>query len=179
MIKKSVALVIVFSFLLYGCGYKTASLLPEGIKTIFVSNFENKIDPAREISDRRSNYSYWPGLETSITRAVIDGFIFDRHLEVQRENNSDLILKGTLIDFRQTPLSYSGDDTVDEFRVEVFVDLELYDQHTGQNMWMENGFMGQSSYSITGPNEKTEAQAVKNAVDDLAQRIVERTVEAW
>jgi hypothetical protein len=63
--------------------------------------------------------------------------------------------------------------------MEIFVNLELYNKKTEKNMWVENGFMGQSSYSVTGPNSKTEAQAVKDAVADLSQRIVERIVEAW
>ena len=162
-----------------GCGYTTSSLLPAGLDSVYVENFTNKIDPTKEISDRRVSYTYRPGLETDITRAVIDGFIYDRHLELENENNAALTLKGELKDFRQYPLSYDKGDNVEEFRIEIIVDIELYDNKTGKKMWQENGFTGQSSYDVSGPNAKTESDAVKSAVKDLAQRIVERTVEAW
>ncbi|MFH1878736.1 MAG: LPS assembly lipoprotein LptE [Candidatus Omnitrophota bacterium] len=162
-----------------GCGYTASSLLPEGMDSIHVNSFVNKIDPAREVSDKRASYSYQPGLETDITRAVIDGFIFDRHLTIEREESSALLLKGTLTDFRLLPLSYDKNDNVVEFRIEIFVNLELYNNRTNELMWRENSFMGQSTYNISGPNMKTESEAIRDAVKDLSLRIVERTVEAW
>jgi len=175
-------LFLVLSFFLItagGCGYTSASLLPPELDSIHVDNFVNKIDPAGEVSDRRSGYSYRPGLENDITRAVIDGYIFDGNLGIRTADKAVLLLKGTLTDFRKFPLSYDNADNVEEFRIELSVDIELLNNSTGKLMWRENGFTGQSSYTVTGPNAKTEATALTEAVNDLAQRIVERTIEAW
>jgi len=161
-----------------GCGYTSVSLLPSELDSIHVENFTNKIDPARQVSDKRASYSYWPGLETDITNAVINQFVLDKNLDVKSESKAALLLKGSLTDFRQYPLSYSGEN-VEEFRVEVFVDMELYNNLTGELMWKEAHFMGESTYTISGPNAKTESQAVHAAVKDLAPRIVERTVDVW
>lgn len=169
----------IFVLMVSGCGYTTASLLPPELDSIHVDNFVNKIDPSKEVSDRRSSYSYRPGLEIDITRAVIDRFIFDRRLEIKKEDAATLLLSGDLTDFRQSPLSYGSGDSVEEFRIELVVDVELYDALKGDLLWVENGFMGQTSYTVVGPNSKTETEALKDAVKDLAQRIVERTVEAW
>ncbi|MCK4852576.1 MAG: hypothetical protein KAS86_05605, partial [Candidatus Omnitrophica bacterium] len=79
---------MVLCFVACGCGYTASSLLPDGMDSIHVNNFVNEIDPTREISDKRSGYSYSPGVENEITRAVIDGFIFDRQLDVDTENNA-------------------------------------------------------------------------------------------
>jgi hypothetical protein len=162
-----------------GCGYTTSSLLPPGLDSIHVENFVNKIDPAKEVSDKRSSYSYWPGLETDITRATIDGFIFDRHLDIEGEKKAKMLLEGELTSFRQYPLSYDKNDNVEEFRIEILVNIKLYDNLNGSPMWEERSFMGETTYTITGPNAKTESEAVRAAVKDLAQRIVERVVEAW
>lgn len=162
-----------------GCGYSSSALLPPELDSIHVSNFENMIDPARETSDMRSNYTYWPGLENQLTRGVIDGFIFDRHLAIKPQSKAALTLSGQLTDFRQYPLSYDGGDNVVEYRVEIVVDMELYDNLNDKSMWKEDGFMGWSSYNISGPNTKSLSQAVEAAVDDLSRRIVERVVEAW
>lgn len=170
---------IAISLFFAGCGYTTSSLLPDNLEAVYVQNFTNKISPAAEISNRRTSYSYRPGIENDVTRAVIDAFMFDRNLKVEKEDAASLTLKGTLVDFRQYPLSYSDNDDVEEFRMEVYVDVELYDNSAGKLMWKEERFMGQTSYAVGGPNRKTEAEAQRAAVKDLARRIVERTVNEW
>jgi len=176
---------LAFSFLvictlyILGCGYTTGSLLPPEMDSIRVNNFENKIDPAKEVSDRRMNFFYRPGVETDVTRAVIDAFIFDRHLNIETEKNATLLMKGALVDLKQYPLSYDKGGGIEEYRIEVRVNIELYDNKTGKLLWRENNFMGQSSFNISGPNKQTESVAIKEAVKDLARRIVERTVESW
>jgi hypothetical protein len=174
------AILSILLIFLGGCGYTSASLLPSDVKSIHVTNFSNKIDPAREVSDRRMAYLYRPGLETEITRAAIDGFIFDGYLQIKSRKEADLMLKGELVDLQQYPLSYSaGGGNVEEYRVELMVDLECYDNRSGELMWKEKRFMGQSTYDTSGREAKTEAEGVTLAVKDLARRIVERTVEAW
>ena len=162
-----------------GCGYSSSALLPPGLDSVHVDNFVNGINPTREISNRRNSYSYRPALENDITRAVINGFIFNRHLEIQTKDNAALRLEGTLVDFRQYPLTYSDDYNIEEFRMEVFVDIELYNNTTGQLMWEDKSFMGQTNYYVEGPNKITDSEALKDVVNDLSERIVERTVEAW
>jgi hypothetical protein len=168
-------LVIIFS----GCGYTTSSLLPPDLNSIHVANFANKIDPTKEITDKRAAFFYRPGLETDITRKTIDDFIYDGHLDVKNKKEADLLLEGDLVDLEQYPLSYSKGGDVEEYRVEIFVNLKLFNNRTGKLMWKEDSFMGQSSYDITGPNAKSEGEAINDAVRDLSVRIVERTVEAW
>lgn len=177
--KRTALLMVLICMVTAGCGYTTASLLPADLDSIYIDNFKNEIDFTEEVSSRRPTYSYFPGLETDITRSVIDAFIFDNNLEVKGEDVSTLMLKGALVDFRQLPLSYDKNDNVVEYRLEILVNIELYDERSNEIMWVENKFMGQSSYTISGPNALTQAQAVKKAVKDLATRIVERTVEAW
>ena len=175
----TLVMVVTVMILTAGCGYMTGSLLPPELDSIHVENFINSIDIAQEISDRRSSYSYQPGLEINITRAVIDEFMFDGNLTVKKADEAVLTLEGALIDFRQVPLSYDGDDNVEEFRIELFVEMKLTNNLTKETMWKETNFMGETSYTVTGPHAKTETAALNNAVEDLAQRIVERTVEAW
>ena len=170
----------VFLIVAGGCGYTATTLLPPDIKSIHVANFTNKIDPAKEVSDKRSAFFYRPGMETEITKAVIDEFIFDRHLDIMPPKQSDLLMEGQLVDLQEYPLSYSsGGGSITESRVEVFVDIEVYDNRSGDLLWKENSFMGQFDFDISGPAAIPEAAAIKGAIRDLAKRIVERTVESW
>lgn len=162
-----------------GCGYTTGSLLPAELNSIHVDSFKNKIDPSREVSDKRPNYEYRPGLEVDITNKVINQFLLDKSLAIKSEKDATLLLKGELIDFRHFPLSYDGSENVEQFRMEIYVKLDLYDNKTGKIMWSESSFMGQTDYYINGPYAKTESTAAKDTVEDLAKRIVERTVETW
>ena len=171
---------LIFSLtFLGGCGYTTKSILAPGIKSICIDNFANGIDLSREITDKRADYSYRPGLETDITRGVIDRFLFNGRLDIKSRENADLVLTGKLTDFRQFPLSYDNEENVEEYRIEIFVEVELSDRRDGKLLWKESSFMGQTSYTVSGPHAKSEEEAIKLAVKDLAVRIVERTVEAW
>jgi len=181
MKKKTVntLLVLCFTALACGCGYKSGSLLPAELKTIHIDNFTNEINIAQEVSDKRADYSYWPGMERQITLAVNDRLVYDSDLDVTSSAKADIVLKGALVDFRQYPLSYNDDEQVEERRIEIYVDMELYNNQTQETMWTEKRFMGYSTYDVIGPDAETEQQGINKAVDDLAQRILERVTEAW
>lgn len=170
---------VLFAILLSGCGYTSGTLLPSDQRAIHVENFENRIDTARVVSDRREYYGYRPNLETDIRRALVRRFISDGNLDIVEKNAADLVLEGALTDYRQLPLIYDDDDNIEKLRIRIYVDLKLINNRTGKTIWRETGFMGREDYSLIGPNAQSEHQAVESAVEDLTRRIVERTVEAW
>ena len=165
--------------MLSGCGYTTNSLLPSELDSIHVNNFKNEINTTKEISDKRSNYTYRPGLENDITQQIINKFIFNNNLDIKSESKASMLLEGALVDFTLIPLSYSRDENVEETRIEIFVNMTLHNKLTGKIMWSEKRFMGEYTYALTGPNSMTENTAIPRAVDDLANRVIERVVEAW
>jgi hypothetical protein len=172
-------LVLVFLAIISGCGYTTGSLLPSHIKTISIENFTNKIPITSEISDQNRYKTYRPLLEVDITRAVIDRFIFDGHLRIAPKKDADLILEGELVDFRREPTKYGYGDSIDQYRIAVFVNMQVIDAATGKKMWSEKNFAGSDYYFTTGPQQKSEDAAVTDAINDLARRVVERTIEVW
>ncbi|MDD4957639.1 MAG: LPS assembly lipoprotein LptE [Candidatus Omnitrophica bacterium] len=180
-----VSLFLAQCVLFSGCGYQYGSILPAGQDSIHVDNFENKIGASGDVSDKRASYSYRPGLEIDITKAVIQEFIFDGALKIKSSDNADLILTGELVDFRQYPLSYNEDQEdndrrdVEEFRMQIYADIALSDNKTGKVLWKERSFMGRYSYTVVGPNAESEETAIGKTVKDLADRIVERVVEDW
>lgn len=170
---------IVLLTLMHGCGYTTRSLLPSNFKTIYVESFKNTIKITAEQSDVRMYIGYLPGMEIGLTKAVIDKFISDGNLRIVSEPDADLVMKGTLVDFRKEPLRYDANDNVDEYRIKLIVDLELIDQKTAKTVWREKGFAGETTYRTSGTLTTSENVAMQNAMTDIARRIVERTVEAW
>src|SRR5688572_29552291 len=63
-----------------GCGYTLSSVLPPHIKTIAIPTFANN--------------SVEHGLADDITQALIDGFLADKKLRLERERDADSVLRG-------------------------------------------------------------------------------------
>lgn len=162
-----------------GCGYTCRSLLPPNLKTIYVETFKNDIRVTAEQTNLRMYRGYRPGMELELTKAVIDRYLFDGNLKITTEDKANLILRSELIDFKRDPLRYDANDNVEEYRIKLIVNLDLIDGKSGVIMWSERGFAGETTYRTSGALSKSEDAAVKDAIQDLARRIVERTVEAW
>ncbi len=172
-------ILFIFLFFISGCGYTTHSLLPAEFKSIHVDDFVNKINITQEQTDERMYRGYRPGLERDITVAAIDKFLFDGNLKVANIQEADLILDGELIDFRKEGIRYDANNNVEEYRIALVVNIELKDAKTDKIIWTEKAFSGESTYRTGGSLAVSEDTAVRQATQDLARRIVERTVEAW
>ena len=158
-----------------GCGYTVSSTLPPRLKTIHVQSFKNAID----FSEASKRNLYFPMLEVDIKNAITDQFLFNGRLKIMEEEGADLVLKGELKSYNRHALRYTDDNDVQEYRVQITVSLELWDQEKEKNMWAEPSFSGQATFFLTGSQATTEEAAVQEAIEDLARRIVERTVEYW
>ncbi|MDD5059506.1 MAG: LptE family protein [Candidatus Omnitrophica bacterium] len=180
-------LILMFCFLpafLSGCGYTTKSMLTGKYSTIYVNPFLNKVDVTQESYAANKYRIYRPMLETDITRRVINRYLFDGNLKPKKEGQADLVLKGELIEYRKDPLSYTSDNNeIAEYRINIYVNISLWDVKEDKLLWQENNFNGNYSYftSFATGNviQVPEETAVNNAIEDLARRIVERTVEQW
>jgi hypothetical protein len=170
---------VLFSAVLTGCGYSTGSLLPPRLRTIYVDNFKNKIDIGKEVTESARYTLYRPGLENEVTDAIVERFVFDGNLKIAPEDEADLTLKGNLLDYRQDALRYDGNDNVEEYRIKVTIDMELTDVAGDKLLWAETGFVGESTYKTTGRFAASEDTAREEAIEDLARRVVERTIEDW
>ena len=160
---------------LSGCGYSTRTTMPGNYKTIHVESFPNEIIYTTE--SRRN--TYFPLLEIDVRNAIVDRFLFDGYLKVSDSSIADLILKGTLKAYQRDALRYTDSDDVEEYRVRVIISMELFDTRKEEVVWREDSFAGEATYFLTGSQVSTEESAVKEAVIDLAKRVVERTVENW
>jgi hypothetical protein len=165
--------------LLAGCGYTTRPGLAPHLKTVYVKPFVNKIDltSLTAVDERFPIYRHQ--MEVEITRAVVSRYQFTGLLRPATAENADCRLEGELIGFRRDALRYSAAQQVEEWRLNVVVNLKFVDRTTGELLWEEPGFTGDTTYFATGRHAESEAGALDRAIQDLARRIVERTVEDW
>ena len=168
-------LLLLMAVVLTGCGYSTRSLLPENYRTIFVEPFENRVDYVNA-DDRKI---YIPGMETKVRSALTDRYLFDGNLRIGEQDTADLVLKGQLLGFSRDEVRLATDETVKEYRIRVTVALKLIDPSQEAPVWEEPSFSGEATYFTSGPLAKSEAQAIEDALKDLAIRTVARTIEDW
>ena len=183
---KLISLALLFSFcslFLSACGYTTRSSISNKYRTIYIAPFINKIDITKEMNAENKYKIYRPSLETDVTVAVTNKFLFDGNLKPVREETADLTLKGEVVDFARDPLRYSDNDDVQEYRVNVRVNMTLWDNRANMLLWQESNFTGYADYFTSfypvASERKDESVAVSQALDDLARRVVERAVEEW
>jgi hypothetical protein len=156
-----------------GCGYTTGSLLPSKYKTIFVTPFKNSV------GFQSHNIDYVPQLEVKVRDAVVNRFLFEGHLRIGQEETSDLVLRGELKGFERQELRVTENEDVQEFRINIIADLELWDPVDQKVVWSEPNFAGEATYFVTGPQAKSETAAIDEAISDFAKRAVERVLEDW
>ena len=163
---------------LSGCGYTTKSLLPENIRRVNVPPVKNGIDLSSEISDKTPFRVYRPGLEVELTNAIINRFIFDGELKVTSDDKADAQLVATLVDYRRDPLRYTEGEDIQEYRLNITVEASLIQKSDSKVLWHER-LTGDTTFFLSGPRSVSEDEASGKAVEDVARRVVERTVEYW
>ena len=161
-----------------GCGYTQKSLLSENIKSIHVAPVKNEIDLSSEINDKTPFRVYRPGVEVDITNAIINQFIFDGHLKVTALEKANAVVEAKLVDYRRDPLRYSNNEDIQEYRLSLIVDVTVTHVADHKILWREN-LVGDTTFFLSGSRAVSEDEAASKAVEDLARRVVEKTIELW
>ena len=165
--------------LLSSCGYTTRPGLATHLKTVYVKPFVNKIDLTQLATNQQQFPIYRHGMEVDLTNAVINRYQFTGLLRPARAEKADCRLEGELLEFRRDALRYDASQQVEEWRLNIVVNLKFIDQTTNTVLWEERGFTGDTTYFALGASAESETSALSRARTDLARRIVERSVESW
>ena len=161
------------------CGYTTRPGLAGYLRTVYIKPFVNKIDITTLSNDYNRFPVYRHGMEVDLTNEVINRFQFTGLMRPTRLERADARLEGELVQFRRDALRYNASQQVEEWRLSIVVNLKFYDLHSNTILWEESGFIGDTTYFALGANAESETAALARAIQDVARRIVERTVENW
>ena len=162
-----------------GCGYTTRPGLASHLKTVYVKPLVNQIDVTQLTTADGRFPIYRHRMEVDLTNEIISRYQFTGLLRPAAAQRADSRLEGELVAFRQDPLRYDASQRVEEWRLNVVVNLRFYDQTSELLLWEEEGFTGDTTYFAVCANAESESAALARAITDLARRIVERTVESW
>lgn len=153
--------------LLCSCGYRIAYHLPPDISSIAIPILKNQ--------------TYQPNIEVAITNQIIKEFLRDGSLKVRKKQESDLLLLGTITRYERVATAFDFADPKEaiKYRLNIKLNFILKNLRANKVLWSITGFAGTTTYFVTGKYSKTEEEALTDAMEDLAKKIVERVVEYW
>lgn len=155
-------LLALVTLLLAGCGvYSFSSSSLGGVKTIAVPTFEN------------SSLQY--GIQEDLTREIINRLIQDNTLKVVGAADADAILRGEVVKYERNAYTYDKSDNVSEYKVNIYVNFVL-ERKGGKSLAERTNMLGFGVYSAT---TQTEDDGKLQAVDKLAQDIVDELTKSW
>ena len=154
-----------------GCGYRLAGKdnpMLAGINTIAIPYFKND--------------TFEAGIESVFTNVFANEFINSKRLQVVNIDQADVILRGTIKNFREQIISYNQDKKALEYRVFVSLDLRLEKRDTGEVLWKRKRLTDNEEYQVSSYITVTQADktiAVEKMAQDLARRVYESIIQGF
>ena len=153
--------------LLSSCGYHMAGTgghLSAGVKSIFIPVFENK--------------TMEPIIEEELTTAVIREFLKDGRIEVAESSRADMVLKGSVVSYKETPVSFDAAQNVLEYRVTVATHLTLLNTN---KLW-EHDVTSTAEYTVSSDVMTTRIKklsALREIARNLSEEVADRVLLGW
>ena len=155
------ALALVAALLACGCGYTVGGTLPSHIQTVSVPIFRNT---TRE-----------PGVESLITRAVVEAFSTNGRLKVVGSSQADAILDGEITGYSVGSIAFDKDSNVRLYRLIVTVNLRMRDVKRNAVLFQQSAVQEQSDFRVLGQVSQTisrEETALRGAATEIGRAIV-------
>ncbi len=158
---------VLLSLLITGCGvYSTRSgRIDQSIRRVAVPYLEN-----------RSNE---PDIEIELTEAIIASLQDDNTLKVVDLDDAQSELSGAVIGYRRRPVFTTSELQVDEYQVQIAVQLTFRNLATGEALFERKRFTGTGNFILDDPNGTTEQTAREEAAAQIVRDIVAAVVEDW
>jgi len=154
---------------LAGCPYGfSSSLLPGHIKSVAIPLMENRTD--------RGDLS--PALADSLVEAFID----NHTLKVAGEKTADSVIEGAIVAYRREPYTVDENENVQEYRVEIVVEVRFVDVRKNDVIWEEPRLSQWDTYNfvaVGGQPAESEEIGIGRVLEKLTDDILNRTVEGW
>ena len=173
-------------FLCLDCGYYSlAGSIPPHIRSISIPLLDNQTAEF--------------GISEGITDNLLEKFTDENILRVVDVENSDSILKGSIVMAEDVPYTYSKQEVVGEYRFTIAIDVEWIDV-SNDMVLLEKRFKGWGAYGIGGDISNDEIDndgdgliddedsdeigdartfATKIAVGKIAQDILNDILTTW
>ncbi len=153
----------------YGCSYSpNPANFPVHLRTIAVPVLQNRTTQ--------------PGLESEVTEAVVDRFVRDNNLRVVGENEADLLITGAITGYSNAVFGFNAREQAQEYQVALTVSLTAKDRVKNREMWRDDNLVRTANYFVVaapGQEVQDEATGRRNAIEKIADAVLNKTVEGW
>ena len=167
---------VLLLLIVVGCGYTIRGFVYDE-NTIIIKPVINKINITSE-SRKYSDYTSFPILiENRLTNEIVSQFNIDGNLKVVSEDPNALKLVSTVKDYSRETLRYTDSDAVSEQRLRLHAHIKL--TSGDGKVLKDKSVVGETTYYLTGANQKSESAAQVDLINDTARRICEAVTEEW
>lgn len=157
--------------ILSSCGYHIAGKggnMPGNVTAISIPFFKNKIQK--------------PDVETVITTALVDEFVKIGIVKVVKEN-AEAVLNGAVTGYELTPVSFSKNDVIQEYRITIKLEVSLVRNSDGKILWEDKNVTDYEDFKVNAADvsatKKAEWDAVQKIAKDTSRLIKERILEKF
>jgi outer membrane lipopolysaccharide assembly protein LptE/RlpB len=151
---------IITLVLLAGCGYQ--SLRQESHSHVDAVNGTN----IRLFENR----SYRPGLDTSLTTALVDEFAKNSSGNVSDEDNkTQLVLSGVVLSYSSVPVSYTAADKIREYRATIKISTVLQQKKNLEVLW--KGELSQEQIFPANADISLQQNSENAAIQELCRKL--------
>ncbi len=138
--------------------------MPAHIRTVAILPFDNRTGE--------------PALSQEVSAAITEAVQGRLGLRPAAEASADAVVRGEIVRYDpDIPLSFEagqGQVTVTRRRVQITVNVEIFDQREGKTIWQRSGLAEDGEYQ-----PPAEASGRKVALDKLVNDIVEGAQSQW
>ena len=154
-------IIILIAVMVYACGYRFAGggVFPSGVETIFIKDFKNRTADT--------------GIESIVTNQII--FEFTRRNKnglAANKDTADAVMTGVITKEKIRTISTKGQDSANERRVTLWIDLKLT-KPNGNVVWVNKNLSDNETYKVDAEKLQTERNR-KEAIGVLSGRMAER-----
>ena len=150
-----------------GCGVYSASSgrVDESLKRVAVEYLENNTAE--------------PELGVEISELIIRALQDDNTLQIVDYEVADSVIDGRVALYQLRQASVSGNQQVDEYQVQIGVELSFRPKTGGEAIFERRRFTGSGSYFLGDPDGSDELSAKQEAVAEIVRDVLAQVVEDW
>jgi len=150
-----------------GCGVYTASSgrVDDSIKRVAVEYLENRTPEA--------------DLGINVSEGIIEAIQDDNTLKVVSTEVADSVIDGAVTGYRLRRMAVSPELQVEEYQVQMVVELTFQVKETGEAIFERRRFTGTGNFYLEDPNGSSELTAREDAIVEIVRDVLAEVVEDW
>ncbi len=174
-IRPLLATLILILFVAGGCGYHVVG---KGGNAFF-ADIDSMAIPVFTNETRRAD------VESTITSAIVDQFV--NAVDIKSVASAAVILEGVVVGYSLSPVSYTGRDVANEYRLSVVLSLRLVRKGTGgqkdEVLWEDARLSDYEDFVVSSSDvaatRDAEEVVFEKLVKDIARLVRENMMEGF